>query len=51
VRSRWETEAARLREVLKRAAPPKLNRTEEEQRRAEHFGQYGWRAYADPELI
>lgn len=28
-----------------------LERGEEERRHAEHFGRYGWQAYADPQLM
>ena len=38
--------AARARQELR-----ELDRREEERRRADHFGRYGWQAYADPQLM
>jgi hypothetical protein len=38
--------AARARRELR-----DLKRGEGERRRAEHFGRYGWQAYADPQLM
>jgi TPR repeat protein len=39
----WVQEAEQL---LRR-----MNQREDEQRRADHFGQYGWQAYADKDLM